>query len=231
MKKYRHIFFDLDHTLWDCDRNSAEALKELIEEYQLDQLGIELPPLVEAFDWANHQLWLQLDAGEISKQVVIEGRFPLVFERLEIDRSHMNPELGAAYEAKSPRKPHLVPHAQELLDHLRSRDYRLHLITNGGPEQFIKLEHAQIGHYFEGVFTSHSTQSRKPQPAIFNQALLETQALIEESLMIGDSVRADVNGAQGIGLDVILFNAKRKAHQAQPTHEVHCLSEIFGILA
>ncbi len=230
MKKYEHIFFDLDHTLWDCDRNCAETLGELYQAHRLQATGIALEVLIEEFDKANHLLWLQFEAGEISKQAVVEGRFPLICENLGLAKGIFPTSIGQEYADLSPQKQYLVPYARELLEHIQAQGYRIHLITNGGSEQFIKLRECQIEDYFERIFTSHLTKARKPDPLIFNEALFQTQALIRESLMVGDSLRTDVRGAETIGMDVVFFNAKGKVHEQSPTYEISCLSELLSIL-
>ncbi|HWD90622.1 MAG TPA: YjjG family noncanonical pyrimidine nucleotidase [Mucilaginibacter sp.] len=205
--KYKHIFFDLDHTIWDFDKNAEEALHELYGIYRLKDLGLHSADLfIETYTRNNHKLWAEYHLGKISKEELREARFKQTFLQLG-----MNPEVIPAgfeddYVKLCPTKTNLFPDARETLQHLQAK-YKLHLISNGFLESTrSKIDGTDIGKYFENVIISEVVGVNKPHKAIFEHAINLAGAAIEESLMIGDSLEADVYGALNFGMDAIYFN-------------------------
>jgi len=229
--KYRHVFFDLDHTLWDFDRNAAEALREMYLQYALHTHGtFSDDDFVHHFLAINSELWDRYNTGQISQQELRESRFPMVCKTLGLDNFADCSRLAADYLTLSPQKPHLVPFAREVLDFLRGK-YTLHLITNGFADmQGIKTNSAGITAYFEHVITSEKAGCRKPNRQIFDFALQTARAKASESLMIGDSWECDILGALNAGIDHVYFNPKGQACNVLPTHDIRCLSELMQIL-
>jgi putative hydrolase of the HAD superfamily len=205
--KYKHIFFDLDHTIWDFDRNAREALHELFGIYKLKELGLLSPDLfIETYTRNNHMLWAEYHTGKITKAELRQARFKKTFLDLG-----MHPDLIPAgfedhYVRLCPTKTNLFPHAHETLGYLQSK-YTLHLISNGFSEsQDIKISRSKIGRYFQHVIISELVGVNKPDKAIFEYALRLAGTTKDESLMIGDSLEADVRGALDFGMDAIYFN-------------------------
>ncbi len=205
--KYKHIFFDLDHTLWDFDRNAEETLLELYDTYQLAALGLpSAQAFINTYTRNNHQLWADYHLGKISRETLRETRFKKTF----IDLG-MPPELVPAsfeddYVKQGPAKTNLFPYTHEVLAYLQQK-YTLHLITNGFKESTrIKVSGTGLGKYFQQIIISEDAGANKPDPAIFAYALRAAGAEKAESLMIGDSLEADVYGALNFGMDAIYFN-------------------------
>ena len=228
---YKHLFFDLDDTLWDSRRNAAEALRELFAAFRLAaDYGLDEDTFVTVFQRVNYALWDRYSAGEITQQQLRDIRFPLVFTELGIKHLPNGSEMQAFFLATCPRKPHLMPHALELLDYLQGR-YRLHIITNGFDDvQFVKLDSAGIAGYFEEVVTALRAGCQKPNRQIFDYARNRTQAAPTDCLMIGDNLLADIAGAQNADMDHVFYNPGRVAHQATPTYEIHCLRDLAELL-
>lgn len=229
---YKHLFFDLDHTLWDFDRNSAESIAELYEQHRLADLGIKSPEaFAETFITVNRRLWRAFDLNELTHAYIREHRFPLVFEALGITDVSCCPELNEGYLHRLPRKAHLTEAARELLDHLHGR-YEMHIITNGFDEiQAVKLASSEIAHYFTHVVTNGSAGGyKKPDRRIFEYALQVAGATVPTSLMIGDNYEADILGAQSAGLDTVFYNPKGEVFEVQPTHEIRHWNELMIIL-
>ncbi|TAE21139.1 MAG: noncanonical pyrimidine nucleotidase, YjjG family [Cytophagales bacterium] len=229
---YKHLFFDLDHTLWDFDRNSAESIAELYEQHKLGELGIESPEsFAETFISVNRKLWRAYDLNEITHAYIRENRFPLVFEALGLADTSGLPDLNEGYLSLLPRKAHLTEAARDLLDHLHGR-YEMHIITNGFDEiQAVKLASSDIAHYFTHVVTNGSAGGhKKPDPRIFEFALARAGATVQESLMIGDNHEADILGAQGVGLDTVFYNPKSEVVDVKPTYEIRHWQELIDIL-
>ena len=228
---YQHIFFDLDHTLWDFEKNSSETLTELYFEYDIGYHGnIDEQTYIQAFREVNRELWTKYDKSQIDKEYIRTKRFELIFGRLGIDPKKIASNIGDVYLFRCPKKPHLLPHSKEILDYL-SKNYQLHILTNGFNDvQAIKLKHSGISHYFQTIVTSESTGHRKPSQEIFEYALEQAQAPLQHSLMIGDNLDTDIEGALRIGMDAVFYNPDQVFHKKTPRYEIKCLRELGGIL-
>lgn len=233
--KYRHIFFDLDHTLWDFERNSAESLQELYHQYKLQELGtFQVQELVDQFSVLNRTLWDLYDTGKITQEELRALRFQTLFKKLGLDNFvHCQP-FGDKYVQLCPSKPHLIPFAKEVLEYLRDK-YVLHIITNGFVEvQSIKLQNAGLLPYFQEVITSDRAGNRKPHRQIFDFAMQICNTSAEECMMVGDNLETDIRGARNAGMDHIYYNPEdlpeELAIEYQPTYHVRCLSELMEIL-
>lgn len=228
---YKHLFFDLDHTLWDFDRNSAESLTEIYHTYQLVNMGITSSELFsDHFIRINKQLWSDFDDNRISHAYIRQHRFPLVFESLGVNDTSCCVELNDAYLQLLPRKTHLTESAREILDHLQGR-YELHIITNGFDEiQATKLASSEITHYFTHIITNEKASAKKPDPRIFQYALAISGASVADSIMIGDNYEADILGAKTIGLDTVFYNPKGDRVEEKPTYDIKHWKELMAIL-
>ena len=231
---YRHLFFDLDHTLWDFDKNSNEALAEMHTHYALHE-AIALENFVATFLHVNEGLWRKHDANIIDQNTLRLTRFPLVFEALGIEVPHTSEQLSAMYLDLMPRKPHVLPYAIEVLEYLKPK-YGLHIITNGFPEiQGIKLASANISHYFDLVVTSAEAGCRKPTRGIFDYTIQTLQTTPAACLMIGDNWEADIEGAKQAGLDQVYFNPKAERAfetlaDSPKTYAINSLHELIALL-
>jgi len=207
IKKYRHLFFDLDHTIWDFDKNAEEALQELYVIYRLKELGLHSPDLfIETYTHHNHRLWAEYHTGKITKAELREARFKKTFLDLGLQPEVIPVGFEDAYVKLCPTKTNLFPDAHETLEYLQGK-YILHLISNGFQESTaLKISGTNIGSYFENVIISEVVGVNKPDKAIFEHALSLAGAVKNESLMIGDSLEADVYGALNFGMDAIYFN-------------------------
>jgi putative hydrolase of the HAD superfamily len=231
MPAYRHLFFDLDHTLWDFDRCSGETLEELFHEHRMDALGVACADaFVSTFRTINRDLWNQYGAGQITQQQLRDTRFALVFNQLGLPETDIHSALTEQYMQRCSRKPHLRPYAREVLDHLRDK-YVLHILTNGFDDvQFIKMQSSGITDYFTHIITAEKAGCYKPNARIFDYALQRAGARLHHSLMIGDSLEADVVGARNAGMDHVFYNCDGLSHSETPTYEIACLSELLKIL-
>ncbi len=229
--KYKHLFFDLDHTLWDFDRNSSESIAELFDTFRLADAGIaSADEFSRHFIAINRQLWADYDKNLIEHSYIRQHRFPLVFKSLGVDESAINADLNAEYLRLLPRKPHLLDSARELLDYLHGR-YTMHIITNGFAEiQAIKMDSSEIAHYFTHVVTSENANAKKPDPLVFQYAMEISGTNASESLMIGDNYEADIMGAKGVGLDTVFYNLFGQQVADPPTYDIRHWKELMAIL-
>ena len=230
-KCYRHLFFDLDRTLWDFDAAAEVAFERIYEQYHLRELGI---PSAHEFHMVYHplneKLWELYRADQITKDELNRTRFLKPLEHYGIHDIALADHLSEDYVYWSPRIVRLVPGTMELLEYLKPK-YHLHLITNGFEEvQHTKLSGSGLEPFFETLTVSEEVGVKKPNPEIFRYALKKAGATPEESLMIGDEMAVDIDGARAAGIDQVFFNATGQPAQGQCTFEVSSLSEIKGIL-
>ncbi|HQS06992.1 MAG TPA: YjjG family noncanonical pyrimidine nucleotidase [Daejeonella sp.] len=229
--QYKHLFFDLDHTIWDFDKNAEETLNELYHAYKLMDLGLHSPDrFIEVYTHNNHQLWAEYHVGKITKQKLRETRFSKTFIDLGLSPNLIPQQFEDDYVNICPTKTNLFPKAHETLSYLKER-YTLHLISNGFKESTeLKVSNNGLNVYFENVVISEVVGFNKPDKAIFNHALTLANAGISESIMIGDSLEADIRGAQDYGMKAIYFNPERKEIPEDVDQEIACLSELMTIL-
>lgn len=228
---YKHLFFDLDHTIWDFDKNAEETLNELYHTYNLRELGLHsADTFIEVYTKNNHRLWADYHTGKITKQMLRDRRFSETFIDLGVSPHRIPKNFEDDYVALCPTKTNLFPQAHETLRDLKER-YSLHLISNGFKESTeLKILNNGLQVYFEQVIISEVVGFNKPEKAIFKYALSLAKARVSESIMIGDSIEADIRGAQDYGMKAIYFNPERKERPSDVQHEISCLSELKTLL-
>ena len=229
--KYRHLFFDLDHTLWDFEKNANETLRTLYDTHHFARYGtFVVEEFIRVYSDINHALWRLYQSNKISQQQLRDVRFVRTLTKLGVPESEIPATISAEFTHILPQKSAVFPFTHEVLDYLRP-NYRLHLITNGFNDiQGIKLDSSKLTHYFEEVITSEHSGHLKPVPRLFAHALARTGATATESLMIGDNLECDVLGAYNAGIDQVYFNPDKRRHFNQITYEISCLSELKAIL-
>ena len=231
--KYKHLFFDLDHTLWDHNTNSKIGLEEVYQKFNLQALGVSSSTkFYLKFNEINHQLWDKYEAGRISQPELRHSRFRLIFSQLGIDNHSICDEISETYIHISSKKHHLLPNAHETLGYLFPK-YPMHIITNGFDEiQSIKMDAGKIAHFFQEVITSQNSGYKKPDSRIFEYALKKIKAVPQECLMIGDSFQSDIVGATRAGIDSVFFNPDQRNQDIsiKPKYEIQDLCELKGIL-
>jgi putative hydrolase of the HAD superfamily len=229
--KYKHLFFDLDHTIWDFDKNAQEALHELYDIYKLAELGLHSAELfIETYTRHNHRLWSEYHLGKITKAELRQARFKQTFLDMGLRPEAIPDGFEDDYVQLCPTKTNLFPHAHETLGYLQSK-YTLHLISNGFRESTqMKISGTHIGGYFRHVIISEVVGVNKPDKAIFEHALYLAGAQKNESLMIGDSLEADVRGALEFGMDAIYFNPARLDKPGDVPVQIHHLKELVLML-
>lgn len=230
MKRYRHLFFDLDHTLWDFTTNSRATLAELYCDLDLEAEGIpEANELIAAYEEVNRELWGQYEQGHIPKEVMRVLRFRTALRRFGVTRRGLPETMSYEYLERCPRRTELFPGVIQLLHDLRPH-YRLHIITNGFDEvQRVKLKSSGIDGLFQEVITSERAGASKPSPLIFAHAQRRAKSLAEESLMVGDNVLSDMLGARQAGWDHAHFTAET-APDPEATYRIHHMDELRPVL-
>ncbi|MCX8020794.1 MAG: YjjG family noncanonical pyrimidine nucleotidase [Chitinophagaceae bacterium] len=233
--KYKHLFFDLDHTLWDFEANSRSTLEELYHLFSLPLRGIsEFEPFYQQYISHNEILWEKYRNGKMKVDELRWKRMWLTLLDFKITDEMLARALSYRFLEILPTRTELFPHAKEILGYLKEKNYQLHLLTNGFEEtQRRKIRHAGIEHYFTHVITSEGSNSMKPQKEIFEYAFRKSGAMPEHSIMIGDTADVDILGAIQAGIDQVHVR-HRASEPVQvlgrfPTYTVYSLKELENI--
>jgi putative hydrolase of the HAD superfamily len=228
---YQHLFFDLDHTLWDFETNSRLSLEALYDQFELKKWGIDdFERFLAQYTIHNDKLWERYRNGFIKQD---ELRWKRVWHTLldfKLADEQLARAISIAYLDLLPTRTAVFPHTFEALDYLRSKGYKMHLITNGFEEvQHSKLRHSKLAPYFTHVITSEGSNTLKPKKEIFDFALAKAGAQKEESIMLGDNMEVDIEGASNAGLDQVFVNHKKETPSFRPTYTIHSLKELESI--
>lgn len=229
--QYTHLFFDLDHTLWDFDANSRHTLEELHGTFNLNTKGIaDFDLFHRHYLVHNEKLWERYRNGFIK---VDELRWKRMWHTLidfKIGDEKLAREMGRVFLDLLPTRNILFPGTIEILGYLKDKGYQLHMITNGFEHtQHSKLKNSGLDKYFIEVITSEGSNSLKPKKEIFEYAFHKTKALPEKSIMIGDSLEVDIQGAMNAGIDQVFVNHLQLSATIQPTYTVYTLHELKNI--
>ncbi len=226
-KDVTDIFFDLDHTLWDFERNSALTFEKILTE---NNVSVDVVDFLKVYVPANLAFWKLFREEKITKEALRYQRLKSVFDKLGVEvGDQMIDLLADQYILHLPSFNHLFSGAIEILEYLKPR-YKLHIITNGFQEvQGKKLRNSKIDTFFEHIINSEMAGVKKPNPIIFQLALGNAKVNAEKALMIGDNLEADILGAQAVGYRTLHFNAHN-----EPRHDfcpmIHDLIEIKTFL-
>jgi putative hydrolase of the HAD superfamily len=229
---YKDLFFDLDHTIWDFETNSKETIQELYTTHRLAELGIvDFDGFYNTYSAHNHRLWDRYTKGFIKQEELRWKRVYLSLLDFKVANEPLAKEMSQAYLEILPNKKHLFPYTIEILEYLKQKDYKMHLITNGFESvQFKKIKNSGIADYFTEVITSEASNSLKPQKEIFEYALKNAKATVAESIMIGDNESADIQGGINIGMDTIFVNHIQAIPTIPATYTITHLKELETIL-
>tara|TARA_B110000977_G_scaffold185426_1_gene250265 strand:+ start:2524 stop:3219 length:696 start_codon:yes stop_codon:yes gene_type:complete len=226
----KHLFFDLDRTLWDFETNSFNELVNLYHCHNLHQKGISLSEeFVKVYKKINEKCWERYRENTLSKENLRFERFKQTLEYFGIYDLELSIKIGDDYVKNSPYRTILIPNAIELLSELQPI-YKLHIITNGFQEvQHVKINQSGMAKFFTIVVTSEMAGAKKPNPLIFNYALEKAGANLENSVMIGDDLNTDIKGAVNVGMKSIYFNPNKRTNNSIAWKEVVTLMEIKDI--
>lgn len=228
---YKHIFFDLDRTLWDFNSSARIAFTELFETHQLKARGIPgIDEFQKRYNIHNEKLWTLYRKGKIDKEVLRGLRFRLTLDEFGIHDDQLAENIGDEYISISPLRVALFPHAKEVLEYAGNK-YEVHMITNGFSEvQEVKLKSSGLDVFFKTVITSEDAGVKKPDRRIFDYALHKSGAKAEDSLMVGDDYEVDILGAKNAGMDQVFFDPEKQFVKNGSTFYINDLIELTEIL-
>jgi len=229
--KYRHLYFDLDHTLWDFDKNARVTLTEVYAAFELDKkVEAAFDDFYQKYLFHNQVLWERYHKGFINAEDLKWKRMWRTLLDYKIADEPLARELSGKFLEILPVQKEVFPYTFEILDYLVQKNYRLHLITNGFEKtQWSKLRNSGLDKYFEHVITSEKSNSVKPRKEIFDYALNMAGADISNSIMIGDNLDADIQGAMNAGMDSIFVNHINASTEVKPTYIITHLKELETI--
>lgn len=230
MSRIKHLFFDLDRTLWDFEANSKKALEHIFHEYKLHTHFHHFESFHYTYLKINNDLWKKYGKKKITKEQLRDTRFLKTLQQHQVNDSDLALKISEAYINLSPNQTQLFPNALETLTELKNRGYILHIITNGFQEvQYIKLNNSKLSPFFDVIVCSEHIGFNKPDKRIFIHALELADAKIEESMMIGDDLQVDVLGANQVGMEAVLFDPEKK-HKSRAFRVVNDLKELLEFL-
>ncbi len=235
-KRYTHLFFDLDHTLWDFEANSRMTLLELFTDMRLSERGVnDFDLFHKNYLVHNDKLWDRYRNGYIKVDELRWKRMWLTLLDFKIADEPLARQMGVQFLDLLPTRKLLFPYTIEILDYLQAKQYQLHMITNGFEKtQYSKLENSGLAKYFNHVITSEGSNSLKPHKEIFDFAFQRTGADPSSSIMIGDTLEVDILGGMNAGIDQVHVNHLNKnreavSNQQLPTYTVFSLKELETI--
>lgn len=228
MKKYKAIFFDLDHTLWDFELNSHEAIAELYTQHELSHKGInDFTEFIKVYKKVNHEMWDDYHHNRISKEALRFGRFSRALKSFNINDDGLAENLSIQYLEICPVKTNLFPNTLTVLDYLKQH-YDLHIITNGFKEvQYLKIRNSGLEKYFSKIHISEEIGFKKPEPEIFLHAVKTAGTIPEKCIMVGDNLDTDIKGASNAGIDHVFFNPEGVLFQQSVMKEIRSLEELI----
>jgi putative hydrolase of the HAD superfamily len=231
MSSYKHLFFDLDHTLWDFDSNAKATLQELYTNELAQKTGNDFGPFFERYLFHNAHLWKRYEAGFIGVEELKWKRMWRTLLDFKLADEVLSKDLSIRFLDILPTKKEVFPHTFEILAYLKNKNYTLHLITNGFEHtQKMKLKNSGLDIYFDELITSEASNSLKPKKQIFDYAIMKTSALLNQSLMLGDNQAADIQGAINAGMDNVFVNHINEPLKLQPTFMITHFKELEQIL-
>ena len=231
MPAYKHLFFDLDHTLWDFDTNAKEALTEVYAHFELEAKGVyPFGDFYKHYLHHNEILWDRYHKGFINSEELKWKRMWRTMLEFKIGSEALARDMSLHFLERLPVKTTLFPYTIEILDYLTAKGYMLHLITNGFEKtQWSKINNSGLSRYFTHMITSESSNSLKPKKEIFEYALNKAGANLAESIMLGDNLDADIQGAINAGMDSVFVNHLRTPTDIKATYIIHHLQELEQI--
>lgn len=230
--KYKHIFFDLDHTLWDFDANAEESLSELYGFFNLESKAIgSFNQFYGIYLNHNKILWSRYEKGYISVDELKWRRMWRTLLDFHIADEKLAKDMSEFFLESLPTKNRVFDYTYEILEYLTERKYSLHLITNGFEKtQRSKLKSSHLLKYFTHIITSECSNSVKPKKEIFEFALNKAKCTNEDGIMIGDNPEADIMGAMNVGMDAVFVNHTNLKCCTNPTYTIRNLKELESIL-
>ncbi|MGT2768839.1 YjjG family noncanonical pyrimidine nucleotidase [Streptococcus ictaluri] len=225
---YQFLLFDLDHTLLDFDAAEDQALDALLNDY-----GVEDIQAYKAFyKPMNQALWKALEDKQISKKELVNSRFSRLLAHF--GRNEDGIVLANRYQEHLKKQGQSYIGSNDLLARLKQSGYELYAATNGiASIQKERLQVSGLMPYFKAVFVSELSGFQKPDKAFFDWFAAQIPDYdSSKTLMIGDSLTADIQGGLNAGIDTVWFNHQHLSNQTtiQAKYEISSYQELLNLL-
>jgi putative hydrolase of the HAD superfamily len=231
--KYKHLFIDLDDTVWNFSENAKDTFYEVFVEFSYHRFFESFEQFYTLYKKRNAELWLLYGAGKITKEELNRERFNYPLAQIGVHDSALSMSFAQRFFSLIKEKKKLMPYALEGLTYLKERDYSLHVLSNGFRSlQEEKISKSGVTSFFDTFIFSEDIQVHKPNVALFEYALKQAGATAQYSLMMGDNFQADIVGAKQAGWDQLYYNFNQKQLQESflPTYEVSSWKNIQDVL-
>ena len=231
MKGLKHVIFDLDHTLWDFEKNSNYVLKFLFDKYQLQNtLQTSFDQYQKRYHEITNNLWHLYDTKRIGKEELRNERIPQVFASFNHKDGGLTKKIETEYLEICPDQSHLIEGTIDILQYI-AKKYTAHILTNGFKSiQHRKLKASGVSQYFKTIVTSECSGYSKPDEKAFKFLLEKISANANECIMVGDNNLSDIEGSHNIGMKSIYFNPKNQIDHTKATYAIKNLLEIKKLI-
>ena len=232
------IFFDLDDTLVAFDAVTNQSWREVCLEYSASKAGLNPEALFAAIRKVSDWYWSDPERHRIGRNNMPPVRRRIVREAfLTMDLPEGEADAVAErYSMVRLENMYVLPGAQSTLDLLRSRGYRLGLLTNGdGETQKYKIERFGLAKYFETILIEGELGFGKPDVRMYRLALSALGLKPEQTFMVGDNLSWDVEAPQQLGIGAIWIDRKGTGlpigSTAVPHRVIRDISEVLSIFS
>lgn len=228
----KHLFFDLDNTLWDHRKNAYLTLKDIFDSEKItEKHHLDFEEFHREYFTINENLWAKIRDGKIDKNYLRKHRFYDSFLFFGIDDFELSQRFETRFLDEITQHNELVDGSFEILEYLFDKKYHLHILSNGFQEVTSrKVELSGIRNYFETITSADEIKIRKPDVRIFEYALAKSDAQISDAMMIGDDWIADIEGGLAYGLKVVFLDVFKDGYQHDKVKSIDSLLELKEIL-
>ena len=227
MQHITDVFFDLDHTLWDFDKNSELAFEKI---FRKDHPTLDTKVFIAVYAPINQACWKLYQMDKMTQEELRYKRLKDSFDAIDYSISdEAILQFSNDYITFLPENNALFDGAKAILEYLKTK-YKLHVITNGFADvQYKKIVNSGIADYFTSITNSEMAGVKKPNPKIYEHAMTLANTQKKNAIMIGDCLDADIKGAIDFGIHAIFFNPEKKEVPLNVTSVNHLL-ELKNIL-
>jgi putative hydrolase of the HAD superfamily len=230
LKTYKHLFFDLDNTLWDFKANANEAFYVVFNRLGIMDRIPDMPRFLEVYEKYNEHLWTEYRRGKIKKDHLRHERITLSFQEMGIEDPELCRQVVELYIREAPQRTNLFDGVHETLGYLCQK-YKLYIVTNGFAEiQIQKINNCGLNKYFNKLFIAEVIGYQKPDRRLFEYAVKSIHAHKSDCVMIGDDPEADIRGAWNAGIDQIFYNNSGKSCMVEPTCTINSIVLLRDLL-
>ena len=223
---YNIILMDLDNTVLDFDKTEKEGLTRIFKDFGLTVND----EVMEDYQKINSALWKEIEAGKISKSLVLNSRFEKFFALydMRVDGS----QVEKIYREHLNNSSNMIFGVDEVLKTLRSEGKKIYTASNCVYDTQIKrLENSNIIDLFDGHFISEKIGYEKPSPKFFDYCMdALNKPLKKEILMVGDSPSSDITGAYNFGLDSCLYRHRKDIDDPRATYTIDRIDDLLKII-